>query len=961
MRHHGFREVRRTAIATLALEVVEYVHKETGARHYHLAADHPESAFMVALRTMPEDSSGVAHVLEHTTLCGSTRYPVRDPFFAMLRRSLSSFMNAFTAGDYTAYPFASISAKDFDNLLGVYLDAVFFPRLNPLDFAQEGHRLAFSDPKDPCSNLVYKGVVYNEMKGDMSSPRAVLWEVLNKALFPTITYGHNSGGDPACIPDLTYDQLKAFHRRHYHPSNAIFMTFGRINVEDFHDKVAVNALDHFEHASDPVFVPLEQRFQSPIQVEASFSADDQAAGGDQGHLVVAWLLGESTDLKALLEATLLTDVLLDHSGSPLRRVLESFPQAEAVSPLTGLEESHREMSFRCGVEGADPDAMAAFEAVVLDTIADVASNGIAIEQLEGVLHQIELSQREVGGDGMPYGLQLIFACLPGAIHDGDPVGLLDLDTVLAGLRRDIQDPEFIKDLAARLLRDNQHRVSVVLRPDSTLGAKLEAAERAKLKVIEQQLTAHDRQQLMAEASALDLRQAQDDDLEILPKVTLEDVPLTRDYPMPSEQTGVITYAAGCNGLVYYQQIRRVPKLSLEEWRLIPLLNHVFGELGFGHWDYAEAQLQQQSKTAGLNAFVSLRADREHPDRFRAYFAVSSRALGRNAQSMIELLDAYVQGVRFNEFDRLTELVRQFNTRRRLGMLNQAHSLAMLAASAAFSPVAALNHQLSGFEALAPLKKLTTACEQDGPGELGHQLAQLFGQIQSGPSSALIVADANELSHVSSALGFRSDRPGVQRDSQPLSVELEALQVAYVLQTQVNFCAAAYACANESSPDAAAIHVFAAILRNHYLHTEIREKGGAYGAGASYDAANGVFRMYSYRDPGLLETLSIFDQAGDVINVLELTELMIEEAILGLVSGIDAPGSPAGEARDDCFQRLHGREPALRLALRHAIVTITTDDVRRVARAVLAGPCSQVVVTDKAGAGLLPESFDIRHI
>ena len=228
----SFTWVRSESIASLNIEIQEYRHNKTGAQHFHIAADDNNNVFLVALRTVPQDSTGVAHILEHTTLCGSERYPVRDPFFMMTRRSLNTFMNAFTSSDWTAYPFASQNSKDFGNLLQVYMDAVFFPTLDELDFAQEGHRVEFAEEGNPDSELVYKGVVYNEMKGAMSSPSRSLWQELTSQLFPSVTYHYNSGGEPENIPELSYEELKAFHHNHYHPSNAIFMTFGDIEAAE---------------------------------------------------------------------------------------------------------------------------------------------------------------------------------------------------------------------------------------------------------------------------------------------------------------------------------------------------------------------------------------------------------------------------------------------------------------------------------------------------------------------------------------------------------------------------------------------------------------------------------------------------------------------------------------------------------------------------------------------------------
>jgi presequence protease len=244
--HPSFTWLRSQAIPSLQLDMHEFEHIKTGARHYHLAADNPENVFLVALRTLPMDSTGVAHILEHTALCGSEKYPVRDPFFMMIRRSLNTFMNAFTSSDCTAYPFASKNRKDFNNLLQVYLDAVFFSNLNELDFAQEGHRLAFAEPDNPNSELQYKGVVYNEMKGAMSSVTSRLWQTLTSYLFPTTTYHYNSGGEPSHIPDLSYEDLKRFYQTHYHPSNAIFMTYGDIPAHEHQENFENLALQRFE-------------------------------------------------------------------------------------------------------------------------------------------------------------------------------------------------------------------------------------------------------------------------------------------------------------------------------------------------------------------------------------------------------------------------------------------------------------------------------------------------------------------------------------------------------------------------------------------------------------------------------------------------------------------------------------------------------------------------------------------
>ncbi|MDX1607112.1 MAG: insulinase family protein, partial [Candidatus Competibacterales bacterium] len=405
-----FELLHRHPIPSLRLELQDYRHRATGARHIHLAADDRHNVFLVALLTVPQDSTGVAHILEHTALCGSERYPVRDPFFMMIRRSLNTFMNAFTGPDWTAYPFASQNRKDFDNLLDVYLDAVFFPRLDELDFAQEGWRLEPSDPDDPSAPLMFKGVVYNEMKGVLSSPVSRLQQALQHHLYPTTTYHHNSGGDPAAIPDLTHAGLQAFHARHYHPSNAVFLTYGDIPAADHQQRFEERALHRFRALELDFAIPDEQRYGKPRAVTEHYPLDE----GDitaRTHIVLGWLLGRNTDPRGVLEAELLADVLLDNSSSPLRHALETSGLGSAPSSLCGYDDDNRETCFACGLEGCEPDQAEAVERLILDTLERVASEGVPVENVEAMLHQLELAQREISGDGFPYGLQLILQTL----------------------------------------------------------------------------------------------------------------------------------------------------------------------------------------------------------------------------------------------------------------------------------------------------------------------------------------------------------------------------------------------------------------------------------------------------------------------------------------------------------------------------------------------------------------------
>jgi len=571
--HPAFEKLRSHRIDTLNLDVEEYRHRKTGARHLHLAADNDENVFFVALKTFPMDSTGVAHVLEHTALCGSERYPVRDPFFMMIRRSLNTFMNAFTSSDWTAYPFASMNRKDFDNLLSVYMDSVFFSKLDPLDFAQEGHRLEFEKPDDPSTDLVYRGIVYNEMKGAMSSATSQLWQNLSSHLFPTTTYHYNSGGEPDHIVDLSYDDLIGFYRHHYHPSNAIFATYGNIPAHEHHERFEELALKRFDKLDIELPVRDEKRMYAPVRVEQGYGVTEGEDTANKTHIVVGWLLGHSFDLQENLEGQLLSAVLLENSASPLMRALETTDIGQAPSPMCGLEDSNREMTFVCGIEGSEPEKQKDLEALLESTLQKVVEEGVSEERLEAILHQLELHQREIAGDSFPYGLQLIMSAIAPMVHGGDPVELLDLEPVLATLREKIHDPQFIPGLIRRKLLDNPHRVTLTLRPDDKLDARRQQAIREALAKRKAELTSEEVTQIVDRAQALEDRQMRKDDDSILPKVDLTDVPLQMPEPEASFDGDIsaTVFARGTNGLVYEQVVLPLPNLTEEELLLFAVL------------------------------------------------------------------------------------------------------------------------------------------------------------------------------------------------------------------------------------------------------------------------------------------------------------------------------------------------------------------------------------------------------
>ncbi|MBT5331075.1 MAG: peptidase M16 [Porticoccaceae bacterium] len=959
---NSFELVKSREIPALKISVEEYRHAESGAEHIHIKSDYSENVFMVALRTVPMDSSGVAHVLEHTALCGSKKYPVRDPFFMMIRRSLNTFMNAFTSSDWTAYPFASQNRKDFNNLLDVYLDAVFFPNLNPLDFAQEGHRLELTDPNDPESPLEIKGVVYNEMKGAMSSPVSTLWQSLTKYLYPTTTYHYNSGGDPEHIPELTHEQLVAFHQTHYHPSNAIFMTFGDIEADE-HQQKFLPVLSQFENSLPPIRVGLEQRYSEPQAFEEYYALAETEPQEKATHVVLGWLLGSSTDLKASLEAQLLELVLLENSSSPLLQALETSDLGRSPSPLCGADHSQREMCFVTGLEGCDPESAAAVEQLVLGVFEKVAQDGIDQSDLDSCLHQLEMQQREISGDSYPYGLQLMLTALNSATHGAEPIDLLDLEPALKQLRQDCEDPDFVKNLCRNLLLENPHRVRLTLKPDQELSKKRESALQAQLSQLRASMDKQEIEALVNNANALAERQNQEDDPSLLPSVGLEDVPKEMAYTPAEPNSGsqpLTRYAAGTNGLVYQMAICELPNLSSDELYLLPLLTHLMSEVGTRDLDYLQTQKLQSAICGGINLSFNMRGTPDNAQDVRGYMICGSKALYRNYAAMTDLMASTLDECRLDETDRIRELVAQTRARSDSGITASGHALAMTAAAQHFSPVTQMNQFTGGLDGLKSLRNL-----DDGLGEsqnreaLVSALQALHAKLRGQKRQWVTIAERDQLDEFSASLsGYLSAdiKSGSRLEVSP--VQPKASNQMWIANTQVHFCAKAFPTVTTNHPDAANLTVLGGVLRNLYLHPAIREKGGAYGGGASQDNNSGSFRFYSYRDPRLSETLSDFDASISQFLEQSVDPRHIEEAILGVVSSLDKPSSPAGEAKQSFMAELYGRSRAVREEFRKRVLEVKLDDLRRVSSIYLTKKDESTAVLTHADSEGLAEELNL---
>ena len=903
-----------------------YNESEFNCKHIHLESDSNEKVFMVAFRTIPEDSTGVAHILEHTALCGSKKYPVRDPFFMMIRRSLNTFMNAFTSSDWTAYPFATLNKKDFNNLLGVYLDSAFFPNLDSLDFAQEGHRLEFQEKNNPESEIEIKGVVYNEMKGAMSSITSQLWHGMSKHLYSSSTYKQNSGGDPENIIDLSHEDLVNFHQKHYHPSNATFFTFGNVDPLEIQSFIKENVLDNFSPSDEVVAVKNEDRLESPKVVSDFYNP--QPGDENNHHIVLSWLLNESHNPVQLLETYLMSNILLDNSASPLRKVLESTKLGKSPSPLTGLEADQKELVFAAGLEGVDSNKSEEVEKLIMDCLTKLVEDGVPKDLIDSSLHQLEIRQREITGSGMPFGLQIMLTCLPACIHNDNPLNVLDLDSAFNTIKNNLKTENYIENLIDRSLIKNNHRLTYSLIPDTELNKKNEEKIQNKVFEITKNFSSDDKEKLIKLANDLEKRQNSIDDPEVLPKVTKEDIPKTRNYASPiafaKDKSTDYFYKSGTNGIVYHSMIFPCDALDENELKIASLFSNTLTDIGLGKDGYEDIQKYQSSITGGISAsFITL--PNKSDDTFKLALKVSSKSLEGNESYMQDLILRTVKESSFDETKRIEELLEFISSDNEKSVIQNGHILSMSNAASQISDIASTNDLTSGLRFIHNTNHLSKLIGEDDELAKYLELLRSINSKISNTPSHLFTASALDKAKLN--LDFTIKENTHHYKNQGL-VALQSNPIGWITGSQVCFCAEAFPTVDYKHEDAPALTVLGTVLRNGYLHSAIREKGGAYGAGASQDSNNKVFKFFSYRDPKCTETFKEFKKSREW-SIKNITEEQLEEGVLGVISSIDKPLSPFGEAMSDFMSSLDQKTQDERLSFRSKVKECSLADLAMV--------------------------------
>jgi Zn-dependent M16 (insulinase) family peptidase len=755
----------------------------------------------------------------------------------------------------------------------------------------------------------------------MSSPTDQLWHGMSKHLFEETTYHHNSGGDPEKIIDLTHEDLVAFHQKHYHPSNATFFTFGNVVIDEIHDHLERNVFDKFTPASQKLVIQPAKIFTAPVSAQGTY----QPLPGDEKnhHVVVSWLLGNSHEPLNLLEKYFMSNILLDNSSSPLRKALEQSDLGKSPSPFLGIEPSNKEIVFMAGLEGVAANQAENIEKLILTTLQDLVKNGVPKELISSALHQLEIGQREISGGGMPYGLQLMLGCMNACIHYDDPISMLDLDGNFTKLKEKIAKEGYIESLIESALLANSHRLTYELKPDSSFNDNLEEYFSSTLKEKEETLTDLDKNKIMKLADDLKTRQEADDDASLLPKVTIEDIPLKREYSKSSEIVGSRSiYEVGTNGLVYSDFLFPCSSLTNEELLFSSLYTFIITEVGIQDKSYEEIQAHQSKISGGINAAIRLQT-KEPTELGTLFLSIASKCLEENFNGMEELIFDTIKSVRFDEEKRILDLLNIFVARNDESLNQNGHYLAMNSAASSLNTLATTSFHISGLQMIHRAKELISKIQLDGDvSYIINILQNIHSKVSSKPYKIFTACSKDALKNK-----LEEFETSQAKQEQQL-IDAAQSQIAWITGSQVCYCAQAFAGVSREHPDSAALSVLATVLRNGFLHTAIREKGGAYGAGASNDTATNTFKLFSYRDPKCKETFQAFEDAISWAKT-SINEQHLEEAILGVVSSIDKPLSPVGEAKNDFNFNLEDINIDERLAFRQRIINCSIEDLVRV--------------------------------
>jgi presequence protease len=926
--YHSYRLENRFVIDELKVVLNVIEHTQAKCKILHIEADDPENLFCLSFQTLPSSSNGVAHILEHTVLCGSKKFPVKDPFFAMQKRSLNTFMNALTGSDFTCYPASSLNKKDFYNLLEVYLDAVFHPLLLENSFLQEGHRLEFATRNDPTTPLEIKGIVYNEMKGSMASADSRLWHTMLKHLTPDLTYAHNSGGDPEEIRHLSYQELKHFFETYYHPSRCLFYFYGNLPIKEHLDFLESKILKDVHPLAPLKPISKQKSFNESKLIRMEIPAPKAEDISEENVIGFGYLTAPISNQLDVLALTLLDSYLMDTDNSKLKKALLDSGLCDSVDGYIDPEMS--EVPYVLFCRGVSIDSHEALKKIIHSTLEHVATTGISKKDLEASLHQLEISRTEIGGDGQPFGLTLFMRSALAFQHGVSPEKGLVVHALFDELNIKLNDPHFMSTLIRKYILNNPTSCVLVAKASEDLLERESHKEKQMLEDIKLSLSDEQKLHLVAKAESLNAFQKQQEhqDIECLPKIHLSDVdPLINPIHLLDLKEGLYGYEAFTNGMFYADAILSLQNFSVEELALAPLLAALITEVGLKDQSYEQTLDKMHSFTGGISASCGLYTPVTHPEQVIPVLLIKGKSLKRNKDAFLNLLYQMVYHPRFDEMKRLEELIGQLYSNLQNKFPKHAMRYASQQALSSLSSSGALSNLFFGLPYYEMIKSLKTG-GKEALATISHKLKSFHSKWSSDPLCELVVvADKHEVtsstSHIKSL--FSHLKPFDKKTHAEI-IPSQLLKEAHIIPSSVAFNVKALKVPGYLHKDAAYLMIAASLMENVSLHSKVREIGGAYGVGSNYAPMSQAFYFHSYRDPHIARTFEAFNQSVADILEAKFSLKELEEAKICIMQSIDSPLSPIAKAISAYTYLKEGRQESMRQNFRTHLLTASIDKV-----------------------------------
>ncbi len=927
---HGFRLIRDQEIPELNTQARIWRHVATGAELLSMENDDENKVFGITFRTPPPNSTGLPHIMEHSVLSGSRKYPVKDPFIELSKGSLKTFLNAMTYSDKTAYPVASQNVQDLYNLVNVYLDAVFYPRITPHTLQQEGWHYEVAEDGEALS---FRGVVYNEMKGAYSSPDSLLYRHSQIALFPDTAYGTDSGGDPAEIPNLTYGQFKHFHETYYHPSNARIFWYGDDDPEE-----RLRILDAYLHTFQQIEVDsqidLQPRWDTPQHVTVPYDASEgqEGSGRGQGYLTVNWMLDEHADAETELGWAILDHILIGTPASPLRKALIDSGLGEDLVG-GGLNDHLRQMTFSVGLKGIAVEDAGQVERLIEETLVGLARNGIESEMLEASLNTIEFQLRENNTGSYPRGLALMLRALSTWLYDGDPLAPLAFEAPLKSLNERVADGErYFENLIERHLVGNPHRATVLLKPDPNVRQEQEADERARLEVARAAMDEAQLRQVVATAAELHRIQETPDSPEALatiPMLTRQDLD-EQSKEIPIEEVSVdgvtaLYHDLFTNGIVYLDLAFDLHRLPQDLLPYVPLFGQSLVKIGTETEDFATLSRRIGRKTGGISPTTLTLAKISAPQA-AARLVLRGKATVSHADDLIDILRDILLTVKLDNQDRFRQMVLEAKARKETSLIPGGHGVVHTRLGAQFDEAGWVSEQMGGIEQLFFLRKLAEQVDRDWP----SVLAQLERLRESLISRDALLANATldggdwpafrpKLERLVTALPSTGLEPAAWTPEPPPAFE------GLTIPARVNYVAKGSPLYDLGYELDGSILAIVNYLRTTWLWERVRVQGGAYGGFCTFDRHSGLFSYLSYRDPNLLGTIENYDRTAQFLHDLDLSEDELLKSVIGAVGQLDSYQLPDAKGYTSLARYLIGESAARRQQMRDELLAAAAAD------------------------------------